>query len=505
MVPITDGHILVYNSMEGRWKNQAPAGGGSGGDLNSDTTPELAGDLDLKGFDITDSTGFPRFGGIRYPKITISQLPGTVTDVDNVRTPNAIELSNTFGITNGTRIRFSGTSLAGTGLTADTDFYIVAGPFNGNYFEISNGPLGMPISISSPSNYTDFNYTAFGSTGAPNNGDILVYNGTNFAAQAPASGGGGITSVSQDPNPQLGGNLNVNGNSIIANTGQDIVLSTLGTGRVVISGQRFPAVIAGIIGTVTAVDAVRNPNVLTLTNSTEINNGASITFTGTGVSSIGLSIGTNYVINANIGGGQFEIALASGGGAISLTDPGTITDVNYSAGGTSIPNNGDVLTYNSAGLVWALASGGIASVSADPTPMLGGNLNVGMFSIQSPMDSNIRLEPAGTGRVVAQNLSYREAIHSLGTTSGTIAPDVANGNVQTITLNGNLTLNAFTLPVTGQSLTLIINTNGTGRTLTSTMKFAGADKTLSATDTTDIISVFYDGTNYWASLSKGFA
>jgi hypothetical protein len=106
--------------------------------------------------------------------------------------------------------------------------------------------------------------------------------------------------------------------------------------------------------------------------------------------------------------------------------------------------------------------------------------------------------------VVAQNLSYREAIHSLGTTSGTIAPDVANGNVQTITLNGNLTLNAFTLPVTGQSLTLIINTGGTGRTLTSTMKFAGAEKTLSTTDTTDIISVFYDGTNYWASLAKDF-
>jgi hypothetical protein len=66
-------------------------------------------------------------------------------------------------------------------------------------------------------------------------------------------------------------------------------------------------------------------------------------------------------------------------------------------------------------------------------------------------------------------------------------------------------LNAFTSPIAGQSLTLIINTNGTSRTLTSTMKFAGASKTLSTTNTTDIISVFYDGTNYWASLAKGFA
>jgi hypothetical protein len=58
--------------------------------------------------------------------------------------------------------------------------------------------------------------------------------------------------------------------------------------------------------------------------------------------------------------------------------------------------------------------------------------------------------------------------------------------------------------VAGQSLTLIINTNGTGRTLTSTMKFAGGEKTLSTTSTTDIITVFFDGTNYWASLGKDF-
>jgi len=99
---------------------------------------------------------------------------------------------------------------------------------------------------------------------------------------------------------------------------------------------------------------------------------------------------------------------------------------------------------------------------------------------------------------------YKETVFGIGTTSGTITPNVANGNVQTITLNGNLTLSAFSSPVAGQSLTLIVNTNGTGRTLTSTMKFAGGDKTISTTSTTDIISIFYDGANYWASLAKDF-
>jgi hypothetical protein len=38
------------------------------------------------------------------------------------------------------------------------------------------------------------------------------------------------------------------------------------------------------------------------------------------------------------------------------------------------------------------------------------------------------------------------------------------------------------------------------------MKFAGGSKTLStAANAVDIITVYYDGTTYWASLSKGFA
>lgn len=139
--------------------------------------------------------------------------------------------------------------------------------------------------------------------------------------------------------------------------------------------------------------------------------------------------------------------------------------------------------------------------------------NSGSITIADGTNGDITIVVNGTGTInfsddVVRALTlkdYAESVYSLGTTSGTITPDVANGNVQTITLNGNLTFSAFSNAVAGQSLTLIIDTDGTGRTLTSTMKFAGAEKTLSTTDTFDIISVFYDGTNYFASLSKGFA
>lgn len=100
----------------------------------------------------------------------------------------------------------------------------------------------------------------------------------------------------------------------------------------------------------------------------------------------------------------------------------------------------------------------------------------------------------------------REAIYDLGTTGGTIAPNVANGSVQKITLNSALTINGFTSPVAGQSVTLIIYGGTAYTSITSTMKFAGGTKTLTGTaGCIDILSIYYDGTNYFASLSKGFA
>jgi len=151
-----------------------------------------------------------------------------------------------------------------------------------------------------------------------------------------------------------------------------------------------------------------------------------------------------------------------------------------------------------------VTSAGITDVVSDTTPQLGGDLDVNGNSIVSVSDGNIVLVPNGTGKTKVTNLQYDEDITAL-TYAATITPDVADGNVRTITLTGNLTFNAFTNPVAGQTLTLIIDTNGTGRTLSSTMLFAGGSKTLSTTDTTDILTVMYDGTNYWANLVKNFS
>ena len=238
--------------------------------------------------------------------------------------------------------------------------------------------------------------------------------------------------------------------------------------------------------------------------------------------------------------------------------------------GTNITLTGDntakTVTIDAAGG----SSGGLTAVADDTAPTLGGNLEVGTYSIladtgdwirlgnpntflgktswtgsvylttdQSSMvigpdsmgnyagggkiqltkgadggvtitangNGSISLVINGTGKTIAKNLNYNEgAIYDLGTTGGTIAPNVANGNVQKITLNSALTMNAFTSPVAGQSLTLIIYGGTAYTSITSTMKFAGGIKTLTATaGCIDILSVYYDGTTYFASLGKGFA
>lgn len=101
-----------------------------------------------------------------------------------------------------------------------------------------------------------------------------------------------------------------------------------------------------------------------------------------------------------------------------------------------------------------------------------------------------------------------ETIYDNGNSgAATITPNAANGSVQKYTLTGNITWSAFGTPVAGQSITMILIQDATGgRTLTSTIKWAGASKTLStAANAIDIATVYYDGTNYYGSLAKGFA
>ena len=102
----------------------------------------------------------------------------------------------------------------------------------------------------------------------------------------------------------------------------------------------------------------------------------------------------------------------------------------------------------------------------------------------------------------------RETVVNHGNVTGTLTPNVSSGTIHKMTLVGNITLNTLTNVATGSSLTIVMTQDSTGtRTLTNTgWKWLGGNKTLSTTGTNiDIVTVFYDGSIYYASLGKGYA
>jgi hypothetical protein len=181
-----------------------------------------------------------------------------------------------------------------------------------------------------------------------------------------------------------------------------------------------------------------------------------------------------------------------------------VTGATGSTGATGAGTTGATGPTGSTG---ATGPTGATGATGSFSGTFSGNADVNGFSIISSSNGNIAITPNGTGKTKVTNLNYSEAAPFAVTYGATITPDVANGNIQTVTLTDNVTFSAFSNPVAGQSLTLFVIQDATGsRTLTSTMKFAGGSKTLSTTaNSIDIITAYYDGTTYYATLSKAFA
>jgi hypothetical protein len=331
--------------------------------------------------------------------------------------------------------------------------------------------------------------------------DVLVYNGTNWVdTQANTLT---VSAASTATTAATATNV-----TIVA-TGADTTMYPVVVGA--LSGSQIPYADIDF-----KWDASANILVAPTVNATNFNGiiGATTAAAGTFT-----TLSASGVITSTVATGTapFTVASTTQVANLSAATAGTATTATTATGATNINisttngNAADTTMYPV--LVGAASTGnqlphidsaGItynASTNALTASLFAGALN-GTVGATTPNTGAFTTVTVGT--ITLDDV--RETIATV-TYAATITPDVANGTVQKVTLTGNVTFSAFANPVAGQSLTLFVIQDGTGsRTLTSTMKFSGASKTLStAASSVDIITVFYDGTSYYASLAKGFA
>ena len=215
---------------------------------------------------------------------------------------------------------------------------------------------------------------------ASGDGAIAYNNGTGEFTYTPptAAGIGALANVVEDSSPQLGGNLDIQANSITTSTSDgDITLTANGAGVVNVSSA------------------------------------GGMTISDTGASGFGVIAGAS-------GKG---IALATNDFAQAATDPQVV-----------------------------LTNGG------------GATLTAGSGSALALTGSTISM----TGAATLSNLkTFTETVHTSSTTTGTYAPSIANGTIHNVPMTGSMTINAFTSPADGQTITLFFN--GTGGTFTLTL------------------------------------
>ena len=482
------GMTITANSATNTITFASSGGGGGITDIVNDTTPQLGGNLDVNGNSIVSTsngsiTMEPNGTGI----VGLHASEVRVGDVDA-----AAYITS----------RGAGNLILGTNYSASTSSYIT----------INHG-VNANIDIN-PSGTGNINL----------NGDTVVIGDSGAIVTLSSNGAGDLFLTTNHLSGNFGYIRLYNG------VNGDIDIQTDGTGDVNVNADTLRVGDTGAQATITtrgAGDLVLNTNSGTDSGSITIGNGASGNITiaadGTGdihLNSNALRVGRNNATVAEIAtAGTTPLKLYPNEG--SSTQPfinlgeganGAITIASTGSGNINLTTaTGSVVI---AGTTWPSSKGtngyllqtnGSGTASWVSTSTLGITLNTATASVLGGVKIGSGLSAAGDGTIAATG----DTVYTGSTsTSGTITPYYSSGTVHTYTLTGNVTISALgNTPTSGQTVTLILTQDGTGgRTLTSTMKFAGGYKTLStAPGAIDIMTISYIGTSYYASLAKGFA
>jgi hypothetical protein len=416
----------------------------------------------------------------------------------------------------GTIIAAGGLTIRGGTMGSD------ANRISSNTQSIQGGPISINAGLA---------WGANNQTRVVTGGTISLTSGRGQSANANNITGGAFNANSGGVRWQVGNNISGGGLTIAAGTIQpDIGVSSFSANSVNLSATTFAFgrftidTSNGVIGT------IRTPLVNFGSGfglGTSISNGVSnitignviaadqVFFRTPGIGGVaGVSQGNiNNVVIGNIT--TPGLVLESG----SWIYPGGSNVSNVSVTGNFTSGRIDIFTgaVNNAASVLGTVTRGNIKLNARNVILEASNTSnssgTGVFVFDANntanlgnlvISNNATFSNANVGNL--QLNRFQETVYAYGNATGTITPDFVNGSIQNMTLTGNITLNTLGNAITGRSMTLVITQDATGgRTLTSSMKFAGGINTLSTNpNAIDVMSVFYEGATYYATLSRGF-
>ena len=310
---------------------------------------------------------------------------------------------------------------------AGNNVYDPANLTAGSNISITNGAGSITIASTASGGASALNDLSDVTVGGASSGQYLVHNGGAFVNQA--------LDISQDNDPDLGGNLDVGDHSIITSTGnKDITLNPHGTGKVNIgsypirtddsdpgnseNGQVLMYVasedqiklVLPPQGTVTTTGSPSNNQIATFTsNSNELDGSASLTFDG-----------TNFTTpNVLVEEGTLSAPGRFGSGARVTKTMFTDANANKTAG--------DVYVFRAGDSVW----GAQASASAEGTA-------TGVLAVAGSTSSAAGMVLSGIVRV-ADNSSLGSAagaILYLDTTAGHVTATKPTGTGKIVRIVG---------------------------------------------------------------------
>ena len=239
------------------------------------------------------------------------------------------------------------------------------------------------------------------------------------------------------------------------------------------------------------------------------------------------------ILKYNTSNARFELDTDATGSAVSATtfvgDDSTGTAVNpgetFKIAGTqniTTAVSGDTLTITGPDLSSYVTSVAFGDLTSTPTTIAGYGITdafdgaygslTGTPTIPSLGDisiTNSTIASSGStidlDDIVRFNVGYKEDINAL-TSSASISVDATAAPVHSVTLAHAATFTISNM-VAGQSIMIIITQDGTGSRTGSftSVKFPGGAPTLSTGGgDIDVISVFYDGTNYLGNIAQDF-